>query len=565
MNGCTVVRLYGCTVIRLYGYSVVRLYGPQNLKTSKPQNRKTAKPQNLTTAKPQNLTTAKPQNLTTSILCIFLFALMLTGCKTLKETYKPIDSAPADLYGNIVTNGSEAQPSIATLSWREFFTDANLQTLIQRALENNTDMHEADLRIQEAELTLASTKMEILPTVMFSPQVGYSHFDDINLKTYNVPINVSWQPSLFSRIKNKKLQAEALRCQAEDARAALQSQLIAEIAKAYYQLIVLDRELEIMKNTQQLWNKSLETQRAMVQYGMSYSPAVDQMEASLLGVKAQVVDVELQIRQIENAICLLLSQSPQPIVRSAWKGSEVIRLYGCTVIRLYGCTDFKTASSSLATLSQSAATERNLKTAKPQNRKTSSTHISIGIPMEMITRRADVRAAERVIEAAFYGTQQAKAAFYPSLTLSGSLGWTNNGLVAIDPGKILINALASLTQPIFMQGKLKTQLKLSELQQEQAKNAYMKTLLQAGNEVNQALTLYQKSAEKDAICRQQVSALERAYYGTHELMHHGKATYLEVLTSQETLLEAQLSEAVNLYNQSQAVIALYLALGGGGE
>ena len=462
-----------------------------------------------------------PHNLTTSILCIFLFALMLTGCKTLKETYKPIDSAPADLYGNIVTNGSEAQPSIATLSWREFFTDANLQTLIQRALENNTDMHEADLRIQEAELTLASTKMEILPTVMFSPQVGYSHFDDINLKTYNVPINVSWQPSLFSRIKNKKLQAEALRCQAEDARAALQSQLIAEIAKAYYQLIVLDRELEIMKNTQQLWNKSLETQRAMVQYGMSYSPAVDQMEASLLGVKAQVVDVELQIRQIENAICLLLSQSPQPIVRSAWSLSPLGELEGAP--------------------------------------------ISIGIPMEMITRRADVRAAERVIEAAFYGTQQAKAAFYPSLTLSGSLGWTNNGLVAIDPGKILINALASLTQPIFMQGKLKTQLKLSELQQEQAKNAYMKTLLQAGNEVNQALTLYQKSAEKDAICRQQVSALERAYYGTHELMHHGKATYLEVLTSQETLLEAQLSEAVNLYNQSQAVIALYLALGGGGK
>ena len=486
-----------------------------------------------------------PHNLTTSILCIFLFALMLTGCKTLKETYKPIDSAPADLYGNIVTNGSEAQPSIATLSWREFFTDANLQTLIQRALENNTDMHEADLRIQEAELTLASTKMEILPTVMFSPQVGYSHFDDINLKTYNVPINVSWQPSLFSRIKNKKLQAEALRCQAEDARAALQSQLIAEIAKAYYQLIVLDRELDIMKNTQQLWNKSLETQRAMVQYGMSYSPAVDQMEASLLGVKAQVVDVELQIRQTENAICLLLSQSPQPIVRSAWKDSEVIRLEGYKVIR----------SDSL----------QSLTTSKPHNLKTSSNHISIGIPMEMITRRADVRAAERVIEAAFYGTQQAKAAFYPSLTLSGSLGWTNNGLVAIDPGKILINALASLTQPIFMQGKLKTQLKLSELQQEQAKNAYMKTLLQAGNEVNQALTLYQKSAEKDAICRQQVSALERAYYGTHELMHHGKATYLEVLTSQETLLEAQLSEAVNLYNQSQAVVALYLALGGGGE
>ena len=436
-------------------------------------------------------------------LSIIIIILLLTSCGSLKETtdYQPLaDSLPAD----------------SLPAWKDFFTDAKLQTLIETALTNNTSLKDARLKIQEAETVLSTTKLEVFPTVAFAPQAGYTRFDGIDSKTYNVPLTVNWQPSLFSRIRNKKLQAEAMRNQAADAECAVRSQLIGNIAKAYYQLIALDRELEIMKSTVQLWNKSLETQRALAQYGKAYSTSVNQMEASLLGVKAQVVDVEMQIRQVENAICLLLSQTPQHIDRSGWT----------------------TISHQLSELS------------------------IINYQLSILTNRPDVRAADRVIEAAFYGVQQAKAAFYPTLTLGGTVGWTNNGLVSVDPGKILLNALASLTQPIFSQGKLKAQLRLSRIQQEEAKNAYVQTLLQAGNEVNNALAVYQKTNEKASICKEQIAVLEKAYSGTQELMNHGKAQYLEVLTAQETLLNAQLSETLNLMNRTQAIISLYIALGG---
>ncbi|MDO5446259.1 MAG: TolC family protein [Prevotellaceae bacterium] len=454
----------------------------------------------------------KKSNIT---LCLLTAMLLTTACASLKETYKSDVETPSNLFGSegVTTNESNAT-SIGTLAWSDFFTDAKLQALIEKALVNNTSLKDARMKIQEAETTLASTKLEVFPTVALAPQAGYTRFDGIELKTYNIPLNVNWEPSLFSRIKNKKLQAEALKNQAADAECAVQSQLIGNIAKAYYQLIALDRELDIMKSTLQLWNKSLETQRALAQYGKAYSTSVDQMEASLLGVKAQVVDVELQIREVENAICLLLSQTPQHIDRSGWSMLQMPAGMGT------------------------------------------------GLPLDIIRNRADVRAADRVIEAAFYGEKQAKAAFYPTLSLGGTIGWTNNGLTSVDPGKILLNAVASLTQPIFMQGKLKSQLKLSQIQQEEAKNAYVQTILQAGNEVNNALAIYQKTNEKVAIYKDQIAALEKAYSGTQELMNHGKAMYLEVLTAQETLLNAQLSETLNQLNRTQAIIALYIALGG---
>lgn len=459
----------------------------------------------------------KKMKKTNIILCLTA-TLLLTACASLKEKYKPVDSVPANLFGETQSlSGFDSKTSAANLSWKEFFTDHNLQALIAEGLENNLNLNDAQLKIQEAETSLASTKLQYFPTVSLSPQAGYTRFDGEDLKTYNVPLTVNWEPSLFSRIKNKKLQAEAYRNQASDAEIAMRSQLVGNIAKAYYQLLVLDRELEIMKSTVELWNKSLDTQRALAQYGKAYSTSVNQMEASLLGVKAQVVDVELQISEVENTICLLLSKTPQHIVRSAWHHIDL------------------------------------------------PAGLGTGVALTLISNRADVRSAERVIEAAFYGVKQAKAAFYPTLTLSGTIGWTNNSLTYVNPGQILLDALGSLTQPIFMQGRLKAQLKLSELQQAEAKNAYMQTLLQAGNEVNQALTLYQKSLEKDAIYKQQVAVLEQAYAGTHELMNHGKTNYIEVLTAQESLLNAQLSEAINLYNCTQGAIALYIALGGGGK
>ena len=167
------------------------------------------------------------------------------------------------------------------------------------------------------------------------------------------------------------------------------------------------------------------------------------------------------------------------------------------------------------------------------------------------------------MEEAFYNTQAARSAFYPSITLQGALGWTNNAGVVTDPGKLLWTAVASLTQPIFARGKLLTNLKVSKLTQEDVQNKYVQTVIDAGNQVNEAMADCQAAQEKDGYYKRQVAVLHDAYNGTHELMDNGKANYLEVLTAQESLLSAQLSEAMNLYDGAQALIALYIALGGG--
>ena len=172
--------------------------------------------------------------------------------------------------------------------------------------------------------------------------------------------------------------------------------------------------------------------------------------------------------------------------------------------------------------------------------------------------------ADHVMEEAFYNTQAARSAFDPSISLTGTAGWTNNaGSVVVNPGKLLLNAVASLTQPIFTRGRLKANLKIAKLTQEDVQRKYVQTVINAGNQVNEAMADCQASYEKNGYYRRQVEVLHDAYTGTHELMDNGKANYLEVLTAQETLLNAQLSEAVNMYSAAQAVIALYIALGGG--
>jgi outer membrane protein TolC len=254
----------------------------------------------------------------------------------------------------------------------------------------------------------------------------------------------------------------------------------------------------------------------MWENGRAYSTSVNQMENSYLNVKAQIVDTRRSIRSVENTLCKLLVIPPQHIERAAWESFEL-----------------------------------------PQS-------VSTGVPAELIANRPDIRIADQALGEAFYNTQSARAAFYPKLSLQGLLGWANSaGSVVVNPGALLLNALATLTQPIFAQGKLVANLKISKLAQEDMTNRYVQAVINAGNQVNEALADCQVASEKDVFYKRQVAVLQDAYIGTHELMDVGKANYLEVLTAQETLLAAQLNEATNLYNGSQALIALYIALGGG--
>jgi outer membrane protein TolC len=282
-------------------------------------------------------------------------------------------------------------------------------------------------------------------------------------------------------------------------------------------LQLLDRQLEILLFTDSLWNLSLETQRSLWENGKAYSTAVNQMENSYLNVKTQIVDVRRRIRGVENAICKLLAITPQHIDRSSWSSYEL-----------------------------------------PQR-------VGTGVPAQLLSNRPDIQVADHALEEAFYNTQAARAAFYPKMSLQGLLGWGNNSGMIANPGALLLNALASLTQPIFAQGKLRANLKISKLTQEDMAQKYVQTVINAGNQVNEALADCQVAREKDTYYKRQVEVLQDAYTGTHELMDAGKASYLEVLTAQETLLSAQINEAANLYEGSRALIALYIALGGGAK
>ena len=450
------------------------------------------------------------------ILCVA--SLSLVGCDTIKSLhseYKSQATVPADVYGNAINMMADTL-SLAELSWREFFTDPLLQRLIDTALVRNTDINSARIAIEQSQAALAAAKQAFFPSVFFAPSGSISSFGgSAAAKTYNLPLQVNWDIDAFGSIKSQKRKSETVLMQARVAERAVRANIVSAVAQQYSTLLLLDQQLEILLATDSLWHISLETQKILWENGKSYSTAVNQMESSYLNVKTSIVDTRRNIRQVENAICRLLAITPQSIERS--------RLGSYSLPRRF----------------------------------------STGVPAMLLQNRPDVKLADLAMAEAFYDTQAARAAFYPSISLQGLAGWTNSaGSAVVNPGKILLNAVASLTQPIYAQGKLKANLKINQLEQENLMNKYVQTVINAGSQVNEALADCQAAVEKHDYYHRQVEVLKNAYRGTHELMDNGKASYLEVLTAQESLLNAQLNEAVNMYNGAQGIIALYIALGG---
>ena len=461
-------------------------------------------------------------------------SLMLTGCG-LYNKYEQNTPTTANAFGTDESvQAATGNTSIAQVTWREFFTDPLLQQLIEQVLANNTDLNSARIAVEKSEAALTAAKMAYLPSLYFAPQGTLTSFDkSAASKTYSLPLQLSMDLDVFGSITNQKRAAKAVVLQAQMQRQAIRSNLISVTAQQYLMLQVLDRQLEILTQTDSLWNKSLETEQTLWENGKAYSTAVNQMEASYLNVKTQIADTRRNIRSVENTICKLLAVSPQHINRQKWGTS---------------------------TLHHAEAT------GDVEDRMFNTKYLKIGVPAQMLENRPDIRMANHAMEEAFYNTQAARSAFYPSITLSGTAGWTNNaGIAVIDPGKLLLNAVAQLTQPIFARGKLIANKKIAMLTEEDLQKKYVQTVINAGNEVNEALADCMTAREKHTYYQRQVEVLGEAYAGTHELMDNGKASYLEVLTAQETLLNAQLSQAMNKYTAAEAVIALYIALGGGSE
>ena len=467
-----------------------------------------------------------------NIIAIAVVGMMLTGCG-LYTTYNNKVETPDNVFGATQdVQQTTGDASLAQMSWREFFTDPQLQQLIEQVLANNTDINSARIAVEQSEASLKMAKMAYLPSLYFSPQGTMSSFDNSAFsKTYSLPLQLSMDIDLFGSITNQKRAAKAVLLQAQMSEQAVRANLISTTAQQYFLLQELDRQLEILTLTDSLWNASLETEKALWENGQAYSTAVNQLESSYLSVKTQIVDTRRNIRATENAICKLLAITPQHIERSQW-GSAALHhpdSQGDTGQRMFDTRFLKT-----------------------------------GVPAAMLEQRPDIRMANHAMEEAFYNTQAARAAFFPTITLSGLAGWTNNGSgIPSDPGKLLVNLVGQLTQPIFAKGKIRANYKISQLNEENLKQLYVQTVVNAGNEVNEALADCQAAREKHQYYHRQVQVLNDAYYGTHELMDNGKANYLEVLTAQESLLNAQLSEVMNMYKGAQAVIALYIALGGG--
>ena len=438
--------------------------------------------------------------------------MTLTGCG-IYDKYESKATVPSDVFGSSVkTQGT----SMAQMSWREFFTDPQLQELIDQVLACNTDLNSARIAVEKAEASLKVAKLAYLPSLYFAPQGTIASFDkSAASKTYNLPLQLQMDVDVFGSITNKKRASKAVLLQAQIQEEAVRANLISATAQQYYMLQVLDLQLQILIATDSLWHASLETQKSLYENGKAYSTAVNQMESSYLNVKTQIIDTRRTILSVENSICSLLGTTPQHIKRSVWGGYPL------------------------------------------------TADVTVGVPAELLQYRPDIRIANHAMEEAFYNTQAARSAFFPTITLTGTAGWTNSaGGQVIDPGKLLLTAVGQLTQPIFARGQLKGNLKIKQLTEEDLQKKYVQTVIDAGNQVNEALADCKAALDKHDYYHHQVAVLQDAYAGTHELMDNGKASYLEVLTAQENLLSAQLNEAMNMYDGAQGVIALYIALGG---
>lgn len=452
------------------------------------------------------------------VLCTLSLCTLLSSCGVYRK-YKSQTDVPENLYGQNDSVPADST-TIADISWREFFKDPMLRDLIDSALVRNTDLESARLAVEQAQASLTAAKLAYIPSLSLNPQASISTtmgtdgtFSSASY-TYHIPLQLDWNIGISGSVTVKKRKAQAILEQAKYAREATQANLISAVSQYYFKLLLMDRELEILTMTDSLWNVSLETEKALWENGKAYSTAVNQLESSNINVKAQIVDTKRSILATENALCKLLRITPQHIARMSWGDFEL-----------------------------------------PDRFET-------GVPALLLEKRPDIRVADQQLAEAFYNTASAKAAFYPSFSLQGILGWTNNGGLIVDPGAMLLKAAASLMQPIFAQGKLRANLKIAKAKQQDQLNRYVQTVINAGNQVNEALADCQVAKEKDVLYKRQVEVLHLAYTGTHELMNAGKASYLEVLTAQESLLEAQLNEAENLYSGSLSTIALYIALGG---
>ncbi len=450
------------------------------------------------------------------IVLMCAVAFTLGGCGIYTKYQRP---EVTDVVNRLYTpSNPDDSTSIASLEWEDLFTDERLQTLIRTGLRNNTDLNVARLKVVEAEAVLKTSKLAYVPSVAFSADGSVSNYDFERTSTgYSAGFDIGWELDIFGRLTNAKRGAQAALLASEAYRQAVQTQLVATIADSYYTLLMLDEQLAISRRTLDNWEENIRTLEALKRAGKTNEAAVLQAKSNRLSVEGSVLTLTRQIAQQQNSLCALLGVTPHDIRRGNLAEQEFPEV-------LY-----------------------------------------TGIPAQLLSRRPDVRQAEMNLAQAFYNTNAARSEFYPKITLGGTLGWTSAGAAIANPGSWLLNAVAGLVQPIFAKGQNKARLRTAQARQEQALLLFRQSLLDAGTEVNNALIQWQTAKERLEVDKKQILHLRAAVWNTKLLMKHGLTNYLEVLTAQQNLLQAELTEISDRYSEIQGVIQLYHSLGGGAK
>lgn len=390
--------------------------------------------------------------------------------------------------------------SMGRIGWREFFSDEQLRGLIDTALVRNADLQVAALRVEEAQASLRSAKLAFLPSFEFAPSVSF----DGSWHT-QLPVTASWQIDLFGSLRNAKKGKAAALMQSAAYAQTVRTELIAAVATTYYTLLALDAQQTIYEETEQTWKANIEAMRRLMQAGRYNAASVQQTEADYCNVLNNLVDIREQINQTENRLCSLLGWTPRTVERGsldAWSAPETVE---------------------------------------------------IGVPVEVLSARPDVRQAEFALAQSFYTTAGARSAMYPSLTVSGSYDFRHT----------IYEAIGSLVMPLFRRGELRANLKIAKAQQAEAEATFRQTLIDAGIEVNDAFVAVKSAREKSGNYAAQVEHLQDAVKSTRLLMQHGSTTYLEVLVAQQSLLTARIGEVANRLSEIAGVVTLYQALDGG--
>ena len=445
-------------------------------------------------------------------------ALSLVSCGI--HSYKSPEAKLDGLYRDV---NSKDTSTIATLSWKQLFGDSNLQKLIEEGLAQNPDVKIAATRVLQAEAYLQQSRAGLFPSLNGNASTTVNKLSDAqgggfinNTRVYQLGLSSSWEADIWGKLNNTKRASYASLLQSEAYVRTVQTGLVANIANYYYTLLALDQQLEITQQTVQNWIKTVETMQSLKQASRVTGAAVVQSEANRYAAEVTIPDLKQRIRETENALSVLIGRSPGAISRST-------------------------------------LTEQNSVSSLP-----------VGVPAQLLSNRPDVLQAEYSYRTYFENVNVARAFFYPSLTITASGGLSNTALQNFfSSGSIFGSLAAGLTQPIFNRRANKTRLEVAKAQQQEALLAFQRTLLTAGQEVSDALSLYQNVADKTISRQKQIESLQKSIEYTELLLKYGSANYVEVINAQQSYLTAQLNRVNDKLQQHQAIVRLYRALGGG--